>query len=188
MDGQQLNGSGESLQGSTRASFINVTNCSKVVQVMSAAPAIRNVYAQLRQLLGDQISSTDALHFASQIVLFCVRRARLYARSHTSTRYLLEERPFETWPVDEAMSDGGWRVLEYEMDQLRPDYDIGRVHIYETAANYATRVFAAESNPIDSESDRILRSLDWLLGDKRSTNAKREQDESAFGEFFDFDD
>jgi hypothetical protein len=151
-----------------------------------AAPAIRNVYVQLRQLLGDRVSSSEALHFAAKVVQFCLQRRRAHAVANDKNPYRLEERAFETWPIDVAMEDGGWRILEYEMDQFRPDVELGRVHVYQTASLYTNRVYAAEGSVTGFESERILRSLEWLLGDKRSTNARREEsDEDSYPDFDD---
>jgi hypothetical protein len=148
---------------------------------MSNVPPIRSVYAEIRRILGDQISSGEALHFAAQIVRFCLEAKRERTTGHFTSEdaYQPEQQPFETWPIDVAMRDGGWMVLEYELDHIRPEVQIGRVHVYQAAAQLSYRVYAAETDPIDAEGDRVLRSLEWLYGNKR-------REEDANGTWNDF--
>jgi len=74
---------------------------------------IRVIYAELRQMLGDEVAAGDLLKIAN-----------LFLRAYSDPPDELKEfgvagdsRPFLTLPVDEAMSDGGWRILSFERDR-----------------------------------------------------------------------
>ncbi len=71
---------------------------------------IRALYAELRQMLGSEVADGDVLKLAHHFV-----------RAYGDAPYQLSEfgvahdsRPFSSLPVDEAMADGGWRVLYHE--------------------------------------------------------------------------
>lgn len=120
------------------------------------------LYAEIRGLLGADVSTGDALRFAGEIVRFYVLRKQRIRRAERQLR-TEENPPFELLPVDIAMEDGGWKILEYEVDQLRPEIEIGRVQIYDAAALASARIYAAEAEKIAAESERVMRALDWLL-------------------------
>lgn len=74
---------------------------------------IRAIYAELRQMLGEEAPAGDLLKIA-----------HLFLRAYSDTPDELREfgvagesRPFLTLPVDEAMSDGGWRILTFERER-----------------------------------------------------------------------
>lgn len=78
---------------------------------MRKPAAIRALYAELRQMLGDDVSSSDVLKIAHHFL-----RAYTDAPDEMAEFGVAEEgRPFATLPVDEAMNDGGWRVLNFEI-------------------------------------------------------------------------
>lgn len=71
---------------------------------------LRRIYAELRDGLPEEISSGDVLKIANQIL-----------RSYQSPKDLLQEfgqvvdqRGFFALSIDEAMSDGGWAVADFE--------------------------------------------------------------------------
>lgn len=71
---------------------------------------IRALYAELRQMLGDEVSSGDVLKIAHHFL-----RAYTDAPDELAEFGVAEDgRAFASLPVDEAMKDGGWRVLSFE--------------------------------------------------------------------------
>ena len=78
---------------------------------MQRPTLLRAVYAELRSSLGAEPSGGDLLRLAHLIVL---------AADHVEPDETEEggggSQPFFTWPVDNAMSDGGWRILALEKD------------------------------------------------------------------------
>lgn len=85
---------------------------------------VRAIYAELRDHVAAEVSDGDVL-----------RMAHLIVRSHTAEHDLLADfgKPgaadaFYRSPVDVAMNDGGWRVMEYETRNFgrRDDFDVAR--------------------------------------------------------------
>jgi hypothetical protein len=70
---------------------------------------IRRVYKELRDTLGSEISSYEALKSSALLV-------ELFDdRDDTSFVRLAEARPtFDELPLDLAFADGGWRVMKRE--------------------------------------------------------------------------
>lgn len=144
---------------------------------MAASSSIGAIYCELRRILGDKIDRADALNFAASVVRFCLAHIRQKRQGQLRRDRERLEQPFEAMPIDLAMMDGGWRVLEYELDQWRPEIEVGRVHVYEAAASATARMFAAECGVIDAESERLFRSLDWLsLGEPRKSYTSRDDE------------
>lgn len=80
---------------------------------MRKSAQVRAVYAELRQMLGDEASAGDVLKLAHIFL-------RAYSDPPDEMREFGvagESRPFLTLPVDDAMSDGGWRVLIFERER-----------------------------------------------------------------------
>lgn len=79
---------------------------------MNKSALLRRVYAELRDTIGPAASSGDVLRLAEIIV-------RAYT-DETSTLVkvtdAVESRAFFRLAVDNAMRDGGWRVLEFELE------------------------------------------------------------------------
>jgi hypothetical protein len=71
---------------------------------------VRAVYAELRATLGDAYASGDLLKMASLLVSAYQDPPDEMAEFGVAQ----EGRPFSSLPVDEAMSDGGWRILYFE--------------------------------------------------------------------------
>lgn len=74
---------------------------------------VRAVYAELRAMLGDTHASGDLLKMASLLVSSYQDPFDELAEFGVAQ----EGRPFSSLPVDEAMSDGGWRILSFESKQ-----------------------------------------------------------------------
>lgn len=71
---------------------------------------IRVLYSELRQMLGSEVPDGDVLKLAHHFL-----RAYGDAPDELAEFGVAHEgRPFSSLPVDEAMSDGGWRVLHFE--------------------------------------------------------------------------
>ncbi len=84
---------------------------------------VRAIFAELRSSLGPEVSAGDALRLAHVIL-----RAYLEeANSIPDFGRPGESRAFCTLPVDVAMSDGGWRVLDFEISRRATvdELDIG---------------------------------------------------------------
>jgi hypothetical protein len=84
---------------------------------------IRAIYSELRRNLGPDVPAGDALRLAHFIV-----------RSYTEERDSLADfgeakvgRSLLYAPVDEAMNDGGWRVMEYECSSAGGGDDLNAV-------------------------------------------------------------
>ncbi len=71
---------------------------------------IRAVYAELRAVLGDTHSASDVLRMATLMVSAYKDPFDELAEFGISQ----ESQPFYALPVDEAMRDGGWRILMFE--------------------------------------------------------------------------
>lgn len=87
---------------------------------MQRPALIRAVYAELRASLGAEAPGGDLLRLANLIVLAMAEAAEQDDLDEESA-----SRAFITLPVDDAMSDGGWRILAHEKG-LGPLEDIGR--------------------------------------------------------------
>jgi hypothetical protein len=71
---------------------------------------IRALYAELRQMLGDEVSSSDVLKIANKFL-----QAYTDPLDETSDYGVpTDSRSFHSLPVDEAMRDGGWRIMSFE--------------------------------------------------------------------------
>lgn len=70
---------------------------------------LRGIYAELRRGLGPDVPANDLLKLAHVIL-------RSYTDDGKQDDYpsTTSARAFVSLPVDEAMRDGGWRVLEFE--------------------------------------------------------------------------
>tara|TARA_R110000868_G_scaffold33659_2_gene122019 strand:- start:2466 stop:2813 length:348 start_codon:yes stop_codon:yes gene_type:complete len=77
---------------------------------MQKPALLRAIYAELRSELGSEAAAGDVLRLAHAILLFLTDDEDL-----TGFGQPPPSRSFVSMPVDEAMSDGGWRVLEFEL-------------------------------------------------------------------------
>jgi hypothetical protein len=106
--------------------YIFIRNLARSVQyrshrtikevTMTRSTQIREVYAELRHALGNQISAREALEAAASIVdLFLIDEEE----QAPGFDLYVGGMPFCQWALDVAISDGGWRVLRYELEQAR---------------------------------------------------------------------
>lgn len=86
---------------------------------MQKPALLRAIYTELRATLGEQVASGELLKVAHAIL-----RAYQLGDSKNENERLSAGRSLFTLPVDEAMRDGGWRVLEFEKS-LAPLEDRG---------------------------------------------------------------
>jgi hypothetical protein len=71
---------------------------------------VRAIYAELRHMLGEEHAAVDVLKMADLLVSSYVDPPDELLEYGVAQ----EGRPFVTLPVDEAMNDGGWRILAFE--------------------------------------------------------------------------
>ena len=76
---------------------------------MQKPALLRAIYAELRNGLGPDVPGSDLIKLANVIL-------RAYTHDEEQLDYgtPAPNRSFASLPVDEAMRDGGWRVLEFE--------------------------------------------------------------------------
>lgn len=77
---------------------------------------IRMIYAELREVLGPSVPASDLLKVANVIL-------RAYNTDVSDSDGFGRpgfNRSIVSLPLDEAIADGGWRVLEFEQSE-RPD-------------------------------------------------------------------
>ena len=77
------------------------------------------VYAELHLAVGGLATSSELLRAAADIVELSEpsRQEKPRFRLHVGGL------PFEQWPLDVAMADGGWRVMSHEREVIRSLYD-----------------------------------------------------------------
>ena len=105
---------------------------------MNKATKVRQVYHELRQVVGDRASAREVLEYAHSLVkLFATDDAVPACDLRTGGL------PFENWALDVAFADGGWRVFLYEMrhngayysgedwEGVEPDFLEGYVNLEE---------------------------------------------------------
>lgn len=72
---------------------------------------LRAIYAELRRAAGKDVAAADLLRLA--YVLFKTYRLE-FGQEVDDYGLPADSRAFAVLPVDEAMEDGGWRVLNFE--------------------------------------------------------------------------
>lgn len=85
--------------------------------------AIREVYSLLRRIVGPSIPAKEVLNFAAAVVQFFAAKTDYELEDFDSSESdpRIRGRSFEEWPVDAAMADGGWNILDYEYSQIRDE-------------------------------------------------------------------
>lgn len=83
---------------------------------MSRPALLRAIYHELRGSLGPTATAGDVLRLAHLLLRSYVDDLPPDADPGYETRR--GSKPFSSLPVDVAMSDGGWRVLEYESELM----------------------------------------------------------------------
>lgn len=101
---------------------------------MNDSQLLRLIYAELRQTADGQIPAGDLLRLAHIILLaHQTQFEEEYERKRES------KPPFHTLEVDEAMRDGGWRILAFENRYLPRQYELppeARIRIREQLNKY----------------------------------------------------
>jgi|SRR6185437_125446 len=98
---------------------------------MNRPNQIRLLYTELKQLLDPSYSDRDILKLAHSIVLAHTAAGRV---EDDNLVPLEGSRSFFSLPLDEAMQDGGWNILEFENrrgtaleDGVRTEFEDGLV-------------------------------------------------------------
>ena len=79
---------------------------------MSRSTKLREIYAELREQLGDLATPREVLKYAAGLV-------KLFTEEGEGPSFSLREGTaveFSQWTLDRAFADGGWRVMYYEGD------------------------------------------------------------------------
>lgn len=84
---------------------------------MNRPTRIRQLYNEIRETVGSEISSKEALQMAAHLVdvvddLDISSGARIQEQRAT----------FDELPVDQAIADGGWKVLNRESEVIRATF------------------------------------------------------------------
>jgi hypothetical protein len=85
---------------------------------MSRPSRIKQLYHEIRETLGSEICSKEALQLAAHLVDVADGRDVLPGGLFGEQRATFDE-----LPVDEAIADGGWRLLNRERDIVRALFD-----------------------------------------------------------------
>jgi hypothetical protein len=85
---------------------------------MNRSQKVKKIYTVLRNAPGSKISSKQALTVAARLVEVYDDRSDLTGFSLDGGR-----RSFVEYDIDEAMADGGWRVLQKEQAWVNTLYD-----------------------------------------------------------------
>ena len=88
---------------------------------MQEPPLLRAIYAELRDSAGTEISAGDLLRLAHTILRAFKAE---YIEGPEEPRYRQRDGEFHSMPVDEAMKDGGWKVLHFEGPGSPPRHDV----------------------------------------------------------------
>lgn len=79
---------------------------------MNKAAKIRNVFQELRSVIGAKATSFEVLQCANALV-------EMFSDDEAGSGKFdlrIGGLPFENWSLDAAFADGGWRILKHEMD------------------------------------------------------------------------
>ena len=80
---------------------------------MNRPTRIRTLYNEIRETLGSEISSKEALQLAAHLVDIVDDRDAL-----TGADVRKQRATFEELPIDQAIADGGWKVLNRENEVI----------------------------------------------------------------------
>ena len=78
---------------------------------MNRPAQIRAIFAELRSALGESYSDRELLKLAHSIILAYAAAGKV---DDDVVEAIKSGRSFFATPLDEAMEDGGWRVLDFE--------------------------------------------------------------------------
>jgi hypothetical protein len=85
---------------------------------MNRTGRIKQLYHEIRDTMGSEISSKEALQLAAHLVDVADGRDVIPGELFREQRATFDE-----LPVDEAIADGGWRILNRERDIVRALFD-----------------------------------------------------------------
>jgi hypothetical protein len=128
--------------------------------------AIREIFAELRRTLGSTVSAKELLNFAFIATNFFNQQSSdevdfedLDFESKKTPQP--NSKIFEEWPIDLAMRDGGWQILEYEYHQTRDEFmDYGIAVVDTDFLHYQFPAGTLEGDMVMAEN------LFWLDVDK----------------------
>ena len=84
---------------------------------MNRPTRIRTLYNEIRETLGFEVSSKEALQLAAHLVDV------VDDRDTSAGADVREQRAtFDELPVDQAIADGGWRVLNQENELIKATF------------------------------------------------------------------
>jgi hypothetical protein len=89
---------------------------------MNRPTQIRDVFRELRAVLGSGVSAREILECAALIVDVASDPAKEPEYDTVEGRL-----PFSQWALDMAIADGGWRVLYHETDLSQETEDEERI-------------------------------------------------------------
>jgi len=110
-------------------------------------------------MLGNSASTVDTLKFAAAVVAFFNLKTAPQKAYDYDGRGEVDAgwQRFEELPVDIAMQDGGWKVLEYEFGCTQVDNrDLDDLSFFELRVMYVERHCPAPGDGVQAES------LEWL--------------------------
>lgn len=90
---------------------------------MQDPPLLRAIYAELRASAGSDVAAGDLLRLA-HLVLRAYKVDFIEPAEKTGGRE--KKGGFHALPVDQAMDDGGWKVLDFETPRLPVSDDLGQ--------------------------------------------------------------
>jgi hypothetical protein len=80
--------------------------------MMRKAQLLKEIFAELRAGLGPEVAASDVIKIAHVIL-------RSYSEeidNHAQIYFGRSHHNFSSMPVDLAMKDGGWRIMEFELE------------------------------------------------------------------------
>lgn len=87
---------------------------------MNRPSRIKILYNEVRETLGAEISPKEALQLAAHLVDIADGRDSIKGAQITEQRDTFDE-----LPIDQALADGGWKVLNREREIVRAVFDGG---------------------------------------------------------------
>jgi hypothetical protein len=129
--------------------------------------AIREIFAELRRTLGSSVSAKELLNFAFIATNFFNQQSSDKVdfddlSFESKNNHHTHGKIFEEWPIDLAMRDGGWRILEYEYHKTRDEFmDYGVAVVSTDFLHYQFPAGTLEGDMVMAED------LFWLDVDKR---------------------
>ena len=109
---------------------------------MTRPQEIRKIYFELRAEIGEDVSSHELLRLADAL-----QRLREGRELGIGLRVVEQRRTFDELGVDEALSDGGWRVMNREANWVNALYeDDGPLSAFGCQKGPSSRLFEMKLN------------------------------------------